>query len=757
MARLRGRGRWLVIRALVRLTLLLTATTRVNGAVADQAPGSIGGRVTAGLSGAPLAGARVTLLPDRAGDDMVAAASYDGRMAGGGERTTLTDPGGLFLFESVAPGAYFLLLRREGFAQATLRGVRVGASSATRVDPDLAPALTVRITVPADSAAPDGLGPSRSLFPRASLVARPAALGDPFRALAGAAGMESQNDFQSQVRIRGGEASDTAVLLDGQPLPSAFHFSGGAGSAAALNGDLVESAGVSTGGFSAEYGDALAGVIDLATRDDHPERLRGRAGLSSLQASAALSGPAGGGSWVLSGRQADLGLYDRSVGENGVDGVTFHDLFAGLRLPLPHDARLAFDLLQDGNDFRQSLAPGATGEMHGVQRGARVRYEAPLSARAWVKVLLSQGDLSAHAAVTAGASYDQDRRQQAMKLSYVLQAGAHRLSAGVELSRTLGGIAGTVAEGYALVPRATTDRSLTQGVFVEDRCEPGGRLALRLGARADRSTATGGPALSPRLGLEIGPFRSVLIRAAAGRFVQFPRPEQEFLAAGEPLRRQVADHLILGVEAGLPAGARLVVEGYLKTMRDPIGESVNRYMELPDLMTRFDAGRVHGLDVTFESRAPGPWRFRLDYSYMVASEEKGGAVFPRNTDQRHTAGLSLARGLAGGWDLSGLLRYGSGLPYTSQQPWTNGIDYGLRLGALNDARLPAYARLDLRAGRTTARSWGRLSWHLDLLNVTGRRNVRDVEVYFDARKSAFFRDTSFQSPFLPVFGLTAEF
>ena len=63
MTRLRGRGRWLFIRALVRLTLLLTATTRVNGAVTDLAPGSIGGRVTVGASGLPLAGARVTLLP----------------------------------------------------------------------------------------------------------------------------------------------------------------------------------------------------------------------------------------------------------------------------------------------------------------------------------------------------------------------------------------------------------------------------------------------------------------------------------------------------------------------------------------------------------------------------------------------------------------------------------------------------------------------------------------------------------------------
>src|SRR5439155_24106856 len=101
---------------------------------------------------------------------------------------------------------------------------------------------------------------------------------DPCRAVGGTAGVASGNDFQSELRVRGGDAAEPAVLLDGQPLPYAYHFGGGAGSAGTLNGDLVASVTVTTGGFSAEYGNALAGLVDVSTRAVRPGRNSGTGG-----------------------------------------------------------------------------------------------------------------------------------------------------------------------------------------------------------------------------------------------------------------------------------------------------------------------------------------------------------------------------------------------------------------------------------------------------------------------------------------------
>src|SRR5439155_16768972 len=163
------------------------------------------------------------------------------------------------------------------------------------------------------------------------------------------------NDFHSEMRVRGGDAAETAVLLDGQPLPYAYHFGGGAGSAGTINGDLVDSLTVTTGGFSAEYGDALAGVIDVATRESRPGKTTGTAGLGSMLAHAAVFGPAGDGSYALSGRYSNLDLYDGHVAGDSTDGVRFHDLFGALRLPLAAGARLEMALLEAGNAYEADL------------------------------------------------------------------------------------------------------------------------------------------------------------------------------------------------------------------------------------------------------------------------------------------------------------------------------------------------------------------------------------------------------------------
>ena len=79
------------------------------------------------------------------------------------------------------------------------------------------------------------------------------------------------------------------------------------------------------------------------------------------------------------------------------------------------------------------------------------------------------------------------------------------------------------------------------------------------------------------------------------------------------------------------------------------------------------------------------------------------------------------------------------------------------LGELNSARLPAFHRLDLRVSRSMPVSWGSFAVHVDLLNVCNRTNVRSIDLYYDAAGGVFYRTTAYQSPFLPVVGLTADF
>ena len=742
--------------------LLLLIVTGWPDIRAGETRGSIGGRVTDRAGQTPIAAVRVTLRAQRQAPSPVLPASLPRTQAPDAPRPesgrgTLTDASGEYRFDEVPPGVYVLIFAGEDHAGRTLAPILLDAGSDLRVDSDLEPLVSERITV-SGGGVDAGPGLSRIVLGRDAFASPPAALGDPFRAIAGRAGIAPADDFKSEMRVRGGDATETAVLLDGQPLPYAYHFGGGAGSAGALNGDLVDTVQVATGGFSVEYGDALAGVIDLSTRDARPGRATGTVGIGSMLAHAALFGPAGDGSWVFSGRFSDLGLYDERVAGDATDGVAFHDLFGALRMPFTNGGKLEVALLEAGNDYREDLGSSARAAMSSVSRWLRARLELALDPETLLRVQAADSGLSVASSVTGGESFDQQQRRQDLRISLLRILGpAHRLNGGLALERVLGGMTGSVFNGIVLLPSDLDYRADRASAFVEDIWRPADNVTLRYGARADHSSWTGESALSPRFSLEVGPGGGVTLRCAAGRFVQFPRQEQVFLAAGDPIGMQVADHLIAGFEVSSKNGTRLVVEGYRKDLKDSIGEAVNRFAELEERVTRFDSARALGAEITLERRSPGPWSWQANYAYLEATQDKEGIVSPRNTDQRHSLGLSGRRRLGRGWEAGAAFRYASGLPYTPLRPWTNGVDYGVVLGRLNGARLPAYERLDLRLERALPASWGRLGFRLDLLNVLNRPNVRSIDLTFDPSAGAFYETVFYQCPFLPVFSLKTEF
>jgi outer membrane cobalamin receptor len=721
-------------------------------ATAGPLVGSLGGRLADPRTGAPVAGVRVALdlLGEEGGPSVRPASSRSTR-----GHVTWTDATGTYRFEDLPPGIYRLAFTGGKYAGRSISGIRVVAGMERRVDADPGPGLSERVTVLGGI---DGGGLSRVALGSDDLDSRPAALQDPFRALAGRAGISQESDFKSEMRIRGGEATDTAVLMDGQPLPYAYHFGGSAGSAGTLSADVVDEVQVHTGGFSVEYGDALAGVIDIASRARRPASISGTAGVGSLLAHAALSGPAGEGSWVVSGRMSDMGLYDRRVSTDQVQGVQFHDLFASIRQPLPGQARLEAVLLEAGNRFDAGAGDGGRAAMSSRSRGGRFRIEAPVNDRTLWRVQLADGALSVESSVTDGVSFDQDQGKQEVAVSVLRLLGAdHRLNGGACLERTQGDMSGTVSDGAGLVEGDPRYDAARVGAFLEDTWRPGERVSLRYGLRADRSSETGSGALSPRASLELRPLPGLALSFAAGRFVQFPRQEQVYLAAGESLRPQVADHLILGMERSFATGLRIVVEGYRKELKDPIGEAVNRYVELPERTTRFDRGRIRGGEVTLDQASGGAWRFGFNYGYMVATLEKNGRESSANADQRHNASLFLATRFGRGWSAAGTFRYASGFAYSPLTPVTVGFNHGIGVGELNGHRLPACHRLDLRVSRWIPVSWGRLGVQIDLLNVYNRANVRSVDLYYDEAEHAYFRATYYQSPFLPIVAMSAEF
>ena len=99
--------------------------------------------------------------------------------------------------------------------------------------------------------------------------------------------MRSSGENVASLHVRGGGSSENLVLLDGIPLFSAVHYSG---ASSAVNPDAIAGADLHTGVSSARFGEHLAGVLELASREPGPTPFDARGSLGSQDVRQTLSG-----------------------------------------------------------------------------------------------------------------------------------------------------------------------------------------------------------------------------------------------------------------------------------------------------------------------------------------------------------------------------------------------------------------------------------------------------------------------------------
>lgn len=235
----------LATRLAMRLTMLLALIAGAAHSASAQVPGEIRGRVTARTDGHGIAGARV----DDTGEDV----------------STTTGDDGAFTLRGLTPGPHDLRISAIGF-----RGARFavqadnGRTSTTSIMLDALPArlATVSVRGTADSSTS---GDATTLT-RAEIAA--SGQQDIAPLLAQVPGVlitrEGGPGAPAFISIRGSNASEVLVLVDGQPINSAL---GGQADLSRIPITDVEQITVVRGAASARYGPgALAGVVLIETR-----------------------------------------------------------------------------------------------------------------------------------------------------------------------------------------------------------------------------------------------------------------------------------------------------------------------------------------------------------------------------------------------------------------------------------------------------------------------------------------------------------
>jgi hypothetical protein len=204
------------------------------------------------------------------------------------------------------------------------------------------------------------------------------------------------------------------------------------------------------------------------------------------------------------------------------------------------------------------------------------------------------------------------------------------------------------------------------------------------------------------------------------------------------------DQLALGVKARLGRGVNLEVEGYGRTMRglfeqDPFlpDEAGIPYPE----RFHFGDGRAYGAEVLLrrqEGRLNGFLSYtlsRTERRFPNVNLSDGGSpqYYPPNYDRTHSLTLALNYELTDAWRLTSTFNYNTGKAYTQPQlryelvddPFQSArSDRNVLVSPFNNARLPAYHRLDLGVART-GRFLGVADYELQLqvINAYARRNI----------------------------------
>ena len=705
---------------------------------------------------------------------------------------------GAYRLGGLPPGAYRVQARRVGFVVAESDGVEVAAGVERRADFDLVPApLAVdRIVVTPNRYAILGDDPAgREALSRERVEALPHLGDDLFRTLPWVPGV-SNGDFSAQVHVRGGEQDEVLVELDGLRLYSPFHFKDFQSVFSLIDAQAVGGVEFLSGGFPAEYGDRLSGVIDVTSATPIAPR-RSEVGISFTHALALTEGASRSGRWrwLVAGRRGYLDLVLDLVGARDVQlNPRYFDTFAKVevdvdeRTTLALEALAAHDSLHFASDSRDQRAEASYGD----------RYAWARAQTAWSSRLLSQSLVSA-------ATVDRDRRGTVATADLDADVADRRGFRALGLAQDWtfqpsprllvrwGGEVRRLTASYdytsrtaardPFFPPASDDLRVvldpageTYGAFASLRLRVARAWTLELGGRWDRQSYTAGRQLSPRVNAVWQARPGTTVHLAWGRFAQSQGIDELQVEDGVDrfYPAQWSEHRIVGIEQDLGRGVHLAVSAYQKRLSHlrPRFENLFTPIELlpeaePDrVQVAATSGRAEGVELLLRGHGGGPLAWSLAYTLASASDEVDGRRVPRSWDQRHALVANAELRLGPAWRLSLGAVVHSGWPTTPVSATVvTGADGGRRevlaVGERNSRRNPVYERLDLRAVRGVSLRAGELDLVLEVTNLFNRGNVCCVDTFRieqlpDGDVAVHRRDVDWL-PRVPSFGVAWRF
>ncbi len=614
-------------------------------------------------------------------------------------------------------------------------------------------------------------------------------------------GVEARNDFSTGLNVRGGEADQNLILIDGYPIYNPFHLGG---LFSTFIDPTVRDLTLMTGGFPARYGSRLSSVLDVRSAEEVRPGIHGTAEVSVLASTGELASTfAGGkGTWMIAGRRTYADKFVELISSNELP-YHFRDEQAHLSYFFTPHTKLSITAY-DGRDqldadiasFSDSTNANASGGTFNFGWGNTVAGASLLHS-------FARAHRPGLARFFLGDSTTLEQRASisVFKTSLDLGEGSLTLKNRVSDESVSGSLAAhTVSHdrlfGYDITSYGVTyDANSTQtgvdlinlrqhptsgALYFDDLWRASQSVIVEAGLRGEGVTGTNWMGLSPRFSAKYFLTKDWAVTGAVGRFAQWTHslarediPVRLFdfwVTSDQYTPVSTAWHYILGTERWFGNTRLARVEAFYKKYdnlleSNPQEDPTRRGDEYVTVQ-----GDSYGLDVLLRQFESGPFSGWISYTYAVAQRRQGDFTYFPGHDRRHDFNI------VGSWRLrkyvlGARFGYATGTPYTDivseivRRIYDPGLNaYGTRGsgsqvefvgGTRNGARLPTTQRLDLDVTRQYRVGNTSIAPYLSIVNAYDAKNV--FFYIFDYAKSPPTREAISQFPILPSIGVKVAF
>jgi TonB family protein len=597
----------------------------------------------------------------------------------------------------------------------------------------------------------------------------PGTFGDPVRVVETLPGVARSSFGAGLLIVRGTKPNDTKVFVDGVEVPLIYHFLAGP---SVVNPNFLENIGYYPGNYPTQYGDAIAGIVDVTTTKERPDVFGGEVDINLLNAGAYVDGPIGeDGAFRLGVRRsyvdailaAAFALMDSggtavapvywdfqaqgtwNVDDNNRLGLFWLGSHDALSLVTSGDS-VDIDL-STGTDFHRVIPSWRFAKKDfSAATKSYLGYDAfnfdtgPLGIDARVYTVGARSDITFSPVSWFTLGGGVDGNWQYANFTGDLPAPRDYYHPGA----TVTGLSQSGEQDVE--PFDLSDDYWRVAPYVDLVFQPVKGLQLTPGFRFESWNHPGGGVLlwDPRFVArwEIG--GGVSVKGGVGRFSQPPQPGNVDDTFGNPdLGAEWAMHYSGGVEWQVYDKLLVDVQGYYTRSYD-LATSVGGFETGDDgtvnttTLQNVGYGRSYGMELLIK-HAPTDYFYGW-IAYTLARSElagfdqiKGDAAAGGNTgdlvlspfDQTHILSVVGSVKLGRGWETGARLRLVSGNPVTPViggrfSGDTNG--YSRITGAIRSERLEPFFQLDVRVEKKWTFDTWILTTYLDVQNVTNHAN-----------------------------------